>query len=571
MFTRQYAERLLDELLGTRSESDEAEAKSGLGVAFQEALCAMANRRDRNGGIVFLGIAKDFSVSGVADVSAAQKQVTDWASDLFNVPLRVTPELLERDGKAVLAVIVPACPAGQRPCHFRRHGPLEGAWVRVGNSRRRMTVDEARRLIAEDEINRGSVLPYDMTPFPRAGIGDLDEALIRDYVERVRRIRPSSHIQRLSQLEVLRSVNGVAELEGKAHPTPAGLLFFCREPQRYLPQSSVEFLHLWGPELTSLGPDGSRSRLDREFFGTLPRIIDEMEATILERVATRGIIDGFRRRDEPEYPRFALREVIVNAVAHRDYTMRGSRIQIRLYPDRLEVHTPGGLPAPVTVDNIEDEQATRNEAIVSLLQDYGYMERRGYGFDEIVASMREAGMAPPLLTDNGASFNLCLKSHVLMSPEALTWLRQFEGFELGPQERLALAYLRVNERLYNRDYARLSSCTSTEATQALRRMVEKGAIAMRSTRGGAYYVLPESLPEPPTTLFDPALSDEERILRLARREGKVTTGLCVDKLGLPGWRVYRLIRHLVERGNLEPHGSGRWRYYTPNQRPYQTL
>ena len=282
-------------------------------------------------------------------------------------------------------------------------------------------------------------------------------------------------------------------------------------------------------------------------------------------MATRGIVDSFRRRDEPEYPAAALREVLVNAVAHRDYTMRGSRVQIRLYPDRLEVHTPGGLPAPVTVDNIEDEQATRNEAIVSLLQDYGYMERRGFGLNAIMASMREAGLAPPLMTDTGASFNITLKSHVLMSPETLHWLRRFEGLELNPQERLALAYLRVNERLYNRDYARLNDCSSVEATQALRRMVDKRVAIMQGTRGGAYYVLPDRLPGPVQLELRLTDAQDARILELGRAEGRIVTGLVMERLGLKRRQAHRALARLVKRGELEAHGERRGRYYTMPQ------
>jgi len=318
MLTRQQTEQLLEEVLIARSETDEAECKSGTGEALQHALCAMSNRRDRNGGVVFIGVDGNFQMVGIADIETTQRVIADWTAELFNVSLRVVPEIINHAGHSILAVIVPPCPPGHRPCHF----------------------------------------------------------------------------ERLSREEVLRSVHAIVEHEGKWYPTPTGLLFFCNEPQRYLPQSALEFLHLWGPELTSLGPDNSRWRLNRELSGTLPQIITEAEALLLERIATRGIINGFRRHDEPEYPRFAMREAIVNAVAHRDYTMRGSRIQVRLFPDRIEVHTPGGLPSPVTVDNIEDEQATRNEAIVSLLQDFGFMEKRGYGFNGIVATMREAGLSP---------------------------------------------------------------------------------------------------------------------------------------------------------------------------------
>jgi ATP-dependent DNA helicase RecG len=302
--------------------------------------------------------------------------------------------------------------------------------------------------------------------------------------------------------------------------------------------------------------------MNREIAGPLSQIIIEVEALLLERIATRGIINGFRRHDEPEYPRFAMRESIVNAVAHRDYTFRGSRIQVRLFPDRIEIHTPGGLPPPVTVDNIEDEQATRNEAIVNLLQDFGFMEKRGYGFNGIVVTMREAGLSPPLVRDNGASFDLCLKSHVLMSPETLQWLHQFDGLDLSPQERLALAYLRVNERLYNRDYVRLTGRTSVEATQDLRRIVDKGALVMESTRGGAYYILPKSLPILSPNLFDAALTDEERILQLVQQRGKIDVRSCIEQLGLSRDRASKLLRRLVERTRLQAHGKLRWRYYT---------
>src|SRR5262249_24458113 len=156
-------------------------------------------------------------------------------------------------------------------------------------------------------------------PYLQARCDAFDDELINAYIDQVKKIRPASRIERQSHEGVLRSVRAIASHDGEWHPTPAGLLFFCREPQHYLPQSSVEFLHLWGPELTSLGPDGSRWRLNRGVFGTLPEVIDEVEALLLERVATRGIVESFRRRDEPEYPRFVLREAIVNAVAHRDY------------------------------------------------------------------------------------------------------------------------------------------------------------------------------------------------------------------------------------------------------------
>ena len=563
MLTRPQVEELLDEVLKLHSELDEAENKEGAGDALKKATCAMANRRDRNGGVVFVGVNADYGIVGVADVDATQKLIADWASDpsLFNVALRVNVEVLHRRGQAILAVIVPACPAGHRPCHFVADGLYEGSWIRVCNSDRKMTRDEVRREIAEDEVSRGSVASFDKAPYLQAGRDVLDDDLIADYISKVGKLRPGSHVAGQDHDQFLRDVSAIAEYEGRWYPTPAGLLFFCREPRRYLPQANIEFLHLWGPELASLGPDGSMWRMNREFSGPLPLVIEEVKATLLERIATRGVMNGFRRHDKPEYPEFVLREAIVNAVAHRDYTLRGSHIQIRLYPDRIEFQSPGGLLPPVTVENIENEHATRNEAIVGLLGELDYMEERGRGFDGILRELREAGLAPPEMTDNGASFSLIVRSHMLMAPEALEWLRQFSGMNLTAQQRLALAYLRVNERLYNRDYVRLNDCTRDEATQALRAMTRLGALKMHSARGGAYYVLAAKKPKLPPGLFDDETELDNRALELARTDGRVRRRDIMRKLNCDAKTAGNILLRLRRQGRLELHGVRRGAWY----------
>jgi len=569
MLTRSQVEQILDELIEVCSEADDAECKSSAATPVQHALCAMTNRRDRNGGVVFIGVDEDFQLLGLEDVEHVQQVVGDWSSDVFNVPLRVSFEILQREEKYVLAVIVPACPAGARPCHFKRHDMYDSAWIRVGNSTRLMTRDEVRREIAADEFERGTVTPFDRLPCFQAKLEDLDAGLLDDFVRQVKQLRPGSSIDRQSRDQMLQDLKIVTDCEGRQCPTNAGILFFCRHPQRFLPQSSVEFLHLWRDSITTPGPDGSKWRVNREFMGTLPQIIDELELLLLDRVETRGFIDSFRRRDEPEYPRIAMREAIINAVAHRDYTMRGSRIQVRLFSDRIEVDTPGGLPAPVTIENIEDEKSTRNETIVGLLENINYVERRGWGFNNMVRAMRDAGLAPPLLRDNGASFGLCLKSHVLMAPEGIAWLRRFENFDLIPQERLALAYLRVNDRLYNRDYVRLNECTITEATQSLRRMVGKGVLQMRGTRGGAYYVLPDELAELPAdspTLqlnLPTSANDAERILALAEQQGSIRRRDVVRLLGCSAQEARTLLSRMIRRGLLQLKGEKNLAHYIP--------
>ncbi len=561
MFTRAQAEQLLDQVLAQRCEMDEADCKRGVGDALKEKMCAMANRPDRNGGIVFVGVAPDYQVSWLAEIEKAQEVITNYASDTFNVQLRVVIEVIQRDAGTVLAVIVPPCPSGHRPCHFKDKGPFGGSWVRVNNSSRRMTDSEVRQEIAADEVARGAVSPFDRTPYLQAGIDVLDDALIGDHVSRVKNLHPTSRIDSANREQFLRDVSAVAEASGKWYPTPAGLLFFCREPRRYLPQTKVEFLHLWGPEFTSPGPDGSMWRANLEFSGPLPSVIEEVKQALLERIATRGVMDGFQRRDRPEYPEFVLREAIVNAVAHRDYTLRGSRIQIRLYPDRIEFQSPGGLLPPVTVDNIENEHATRNEAIVGLLSELDYMEERGWGYDRIVRELREAGLAPPQMEDTGASFTLIVKSHVLMAPETVEWLKQFMGYDLSSHDRLVLAYLRMNDKLFNRDYVRLTGSDRVEATQALRRLADVGLLSMKGRRGGAYYVLTVGSSKRVPEQLDLTSSDEERVLALVRRLGKVNRRTLGRELGMTPKAAGNVLRRLMRTKALTLHDKRKAAWY----------
>jgi len=111
-------------------------------------------------------------------------------------------------------------------------------------------------------------------------------------------------------------------------------------------------------------------------------MVDEAETYIMSAMRKSSLIDGMFRRDITEYPRESLRESIANAVAHRDYSpyVRGSYIQIRMFADRLEVRSPGGLFGNVTVDNLEDEHSTRNARLMRMMEDMQVVENRGSGY-----------------------------------------------------------------------------------------------------------------------------------------------------------------------------------------------
>lgn len=316
-------------------------------------------------------------------------------------------------------------------------------------------------------------------------LDDLSPDQIEGYREELERRRPGSPLVRLPTEDLLVQV-GAAGGKATLRPTLAGILFFGRDPQRFYPSVTITFLHFAGTSTVRTEADAPLYLDNREFRGTLPEMIDAARATIFEKLSKQGVMDGFVRRDLTEYPEFAYREAIVNAVSHRDYTLEGSSIQLRLFADRLEVQSPGGLGGNLTVDNIVYEQYTRNPRIVRLLEDYGYVERRGLGVDQMIQAMTDAGLEPPTFENRGSSFWVTLSS----GPAALP-LPDLSHLELNERQMLAVEYLYAHGRITNRQYQEEFAVSERTALYDLQGLVEAGLALPVSSGRGRYYILRE--------------------------------------------------------------------------------
>jgi ATP-dependent DNA helicase RecG len=261
------------------------------------------------------------------------------------------------------------------------------------------------------------------------------------------------------------------------------MLFFGRNPQRFYPSLTITFLQFPG-QLTTSDRSGDPLYLDnREFGGTLPAVIDATRATILEKLSRGAVVDGFVRHDLLEYPEIAYREAVVNAVGHRDYELDGSFIQVRLFADRLEVQSPGGLGGHLTVDSIAHEQYTRNPHIMRLLEDYGYVERRGLGVDQMVHAMESAGLQAPVFEDRGTSFWVTLRREPAQETVA-----DESASSLNARQVRALAYLRAKGRITNREYQAEFGVSERTALYDLQGLVEAGLALPVSSGRGRHYI-----------------------------------------------------------------------------------
>jgi ATP-dependent DNA helicase RecG len=261
------------------------------------------------------------------------------------------------------------------------------------------------------------------------------------------------------------------------------MLFFGRNPQHYYPSLAITFLHFAGTDTTSRGPDGPIYLDNREFGGTLPSAIDASRAAIFEKLSKTAIVDGFVRRDLLEYPEVAYREAIVNAVAHRDYDLEGSFIQVRLFADRLEVQSPGGLGGQLTVDNLAHEQYTRNPHIMKLLEGYGYVERRGLGIDQMIHAMNGAGLQSPIFEDRETSFWVTLRREPEFKP-----VQGPKQAGLNSRQMQALAYLKTAGRITNREYQSEFGVSERTALYDLQGLVKAGLVLPVSSGRGRHYI-----------------------------------------------------------------------------------
>jgi ATP-dependent DNA helicase RecG len=241
----------------------------------------------------------------------------------------------------------------------------------------------------------------DALPVRGATLEDVDVARLRRHLESSRSGRG------LDPWEYLAQQRGMIELDGARVPTLGGLLCFGRDPQRFLPYTGIALTRYAGTT------PHSQQVLDiRDLKGTLFDLIDQTEAYLWAQ-CNHGfrIESGPRRIPLDQYPRPALRELVVNAVAHRDYRVSGSRVKIEMFRNQVEWSSPGGLPTGITVENILKSQYTRNPVIVSFLFDAGYIEQRGMGLDTVVTLLQEEGLPYPQMEDTGASFMIRIEGH----------------------------------------------------------------------------------------------------------------------------------------------------------------
>lgn len=484
------ARQLITDIRRTRAETEGIEVKTAQGGTpfrpLREAMSAFANRT--GGGVIVLGIDErlDFAPVGVHDAQKVKTDIVGIATDDITPPFRPSVTFIEVDGKPIVIAEIPEVLQAQKPCYISAGGMQGGSFIRVGPSNRQMTTYEVFT-----HLNFREQHAFDREIVREADITALDRRRIDTFILRLQTISRRSYVgvdyaEAIERLAIARVDDNVLR------PTLAGLICFGEYSQQFRPQLRIVFTEYYGETESARDPGGARFVNDMEFDGPVEEMVDSAVMAVMLVLPSPLYVTDVLHRRETLFPRAAIREAIVNAVAHRDYSgfMTGSAVQIRLFSDRLEIRSPGGLYGGIRIDGLSDQQSTRNEHLMRFLQDLSLVENRGYGIDEMTRACQEYGLPAPEFNATSTWFQVTFRKPARTDP--ITSIREDRGvdaYDTRPvrDSDLVLGLIAKNGQVTNSDLRELLGLERWQATRLLQRMAARGVIVKHGDRRGVYY------------------------------------------------------------------------------------
>ena len=380
-------------------------AAQGCPTRLYDTLSGFSNQDD--GGILLFGLDEKtgFSIVGVYDAQDLQKKVNEQCKQMEPV-VRPLFTVCEIDNKVVVSAEIPAVDISERPVYYRGVGRIKGSYVRVGESDEPMSEYEiysydAFRKRTQDDLRIVDAVQLDF----------LNKERLANYLSAVKRERENL-AERVSDEEIL-ELMGITR---QGAPTLAGVLSFSIYPQGLFPQLCITAVCVPGLEMGEIGDDGERFIDNQRITGAIPEMIEVAVDFVRRNSRVKTIVDDSgKRRDKPEYPPKAVREAILNALVHRDYSLHTQNVPIRveMYRDRMEIKSSGGLYGKITIDSLgKVHPDTRNEALANILELLGVTENRYSGIPTIRHACEEAGLPAPVFEARRGEFKVTFRNNI---------------------------------------------------------------------------------------------------------------------------------------------------------------
>ncbi|MCY3722122.1 MAG: putative DNA binding domain-containing protein [Candidatus Poribacteria bacterium] len=401
--------------------------KSPRRAELADELAALANT---DGGVVLCSVTDSGDVQSISrdQMDRLEILLVEICTDTIKPPIR--PAILRREVEEEKPFLLVEVPQG-----YALHNSPGGSYHRVGSTKRQMTTDEQLRLAQQRAQSR--FLWFDKQPVPGTGFGSLDESLWKPLLSAEGAAVPELALEKMGLL--------TSDENGIMRATVAGILLCSHTPEEWLPNACIS-------ATCYRGEDQASGQIDTQIItGPLNQQITEAIAFAVRNMRV-GAYKDPARTDLPQYSERALFEAIVNAVVHRDYSIRGSRIRLSMFADRIEINSPGGLPNTLTIDSMDVRQSTRNEALASILgripaadihgsgERQFFMERRGDGVPTIFRETEALSGKRPMyrLVDNSDLFLTIPSAETEPTPATTGILAHYRGSPLSDVELLVL-------------------------------------------------------------------------------------------------------------------------------------
>lgn len=401
---------LVQDIQHQRTEKQTVELKAGNGGfprKIYDTLSSFSNQD--SGGILIFGITDKprYEVVGVYDAEDTQKKIMEACSQM-EPKVRALITICEINGKMVVSAEIPGLPFSLRPVFYRGAGRLKGSFIRVGDADELMSEYEIYSYEAFRQRIRDELRTVD-----RVDLSLFNQERLSRYISAVKAERKNL-ANNVPQEDIL-------ELMGityKQTPTLAGVMTFSRYPQTYFPQLCITAVVVPGTELGDTDEDGARFVDNVRITGAIPEMIEEAVDFVRKNSRTKTIIDeDGHRNDRPEYPIKAVREAVLNALVHRDYSIytENTPVSIEMYRDRMVIRNRGGLYGGGSLQQLgKGRPETRNAALANMLEILHVTENRYSGIPTILRELEKAGLPEPVFEVRHGDFIVTFRNQFIV-------------------------------------------------------------------------------------------------------------------------------------------------------------
>lgn len=425
-------------------------------------MSSFSNQDD--GGIIVFGVdeKQNYKEVGVYDPQDIQKKINEQCLQMEPV-VRPLLTVVEKNDKYFVSAEIPGADISDRPVFYQGKGRVKGSYTRVGDSDEPMTEYEIYSYEAYQKKYQD-----DIRVIERASFGSLNQEYLAKYIELLKIGKP--RLAALSDNEIYELMS----IKRNDSITLSSVINFSAYPQAYFPQLCIIATVVPGTDTGTTGEQGERFIDNQRIEGNITEMLDAAMQFVIRNMRTKTIIDPKtgKREDRTDYPITAIREAILNALVHRDYSIHteGMPIQLVMFEDRIEIINPGGIYGRIRIDQLGKAQPdTRNPVIASELEVLKITENRYSGIPTIRRTMQEYDLPQPEFLDERGSFIVKLYKYgerVIVEETEMSDYRDLIMFCKVPRTRKEIC-----------DYLGLNSITYAMQTHVMP-LVEKGIIKL---------------------------------------------------------------------------------------------